>query len=162
MPWNQQLEWFHRSKNHPVVRPTGRGIKYASRAIHFLLIFATRLLVIVSCLLAGAFIVLVAGSDPPRLVRIPSDRLLSMLWLPASLIRWPRAGVGRDPQRGVDHPIDLRISNFFVTDPAGRRLLTAPDAHLTLILAGLILGRIVPGTLEVDSGEFAMTRGFWV
>jgi hypothetical protein len=60
--------------------------------------------------------------------------------------------------QGVDHPIDLRISNFMVTDPAGRRLLTAPDAHLKLSLAGLLLGRIVPRTLEVDRGEFAMTR----
>jgi hypothetical protein len=42
--------------------------------------------------------------------------------------------------------------------PAGRSLITAPDAHLTLSLAGLVLGRIVPRTLEVDRGEFAMTR----
>jgi hypothetical protein len=26
-------------------------------------------------------------------------------------------------RKGVDHPIDLRISNFIVTDPAGTRLL---------------------------------------
>jgi len=64
--------------------------------------------------------------------------------------------MGRVPQ-GVDHPIDRRISNFIVTDPTGRRVLTAPDAHLTLSLAGLMLGRIVPRTLEVDRGKFAMT-----
>lgn len=61
-------------------------------------------------------------------------------------------------QKGVDHPLDLRISNLVITDPAGRSLLAAPDVHVTLSLAGLLLGRLVPRSVEVDHGEVTVTR----
>jgi hypothetical protein len=61
-------------------------------------------------------------------------------------------------QKGVDHPLDLRISNIVITDLAGRSLLAAPDAHVTLSFAGLLLGRVVPRTVEVDHGQVAITR----
>jgi len=60
--------------------------------------------------------------------------------------------------KGVDYPIDLRLSNMTVTDPAGRRLAVAPQTHLTFSLAGLLLGRIVPRALEVDHAQIAVTR----
>lgn len=81
-----------------------------------------------------------------------------MMWLPGVYLSMTSSWHGKGSTEWSITPIDLRISNFIVTDPAGRRLLTAPDAHLTLSLAGLILGRIIPRTLEVDRGEFAMTR----
>ena len=59
--------------------------------------------------------------------------------------------------KGVDHPLDLRISNVSVTDPNGRRLVIAPDAHVTFSLAGLLLGRLVPRTIEVDHAQVAVT-----
>ena len=60
--------------------------------------------------------------------------------------------------QGVDHPLDLRLSEIVVTDQAGRRLVAAPSAHLTFSLAGLLLGRIVPRSIEVDHAQIAVTR----
>jgi hypothetical protein len=60
--------------------------------------------------------------------------------------------------KGADHPLDLRVSNLVVADSAGRRLLAAPSAHVTLSLAGLLLGRLVPRAIEVDRGEVMVTR----
>ena len=141
-----------------VVRSTGRALHHASKAVHRLLILGTGLLVLASCLLAGA---------SWRLAQGPID--LGWLAAPirAALIDDTAAGrvsfhglalAWEGFHRGVDHPIDLRISDISLTDPTGNRLISAPDAHLTLSLAGLMLGRIVPRTLEVDHGQVAITR----
>jgi hypothetical protein len=61
-------------------------------------------------------------------------------------------------QKGVDHPLDLRVSNIIIADPAGRTLLAAPDAHVALSFAGLLLGRLVPRSIEVDHGQVTITR----
>lgn len=61
-------------------------------------------------------------------------------------------------QKGVDHPLDLRISNLVMQDAAGRRLLAAADAHITFSFAGLLLGRFVPRSIEVDHGQVTVTR----
>lgn len=60
--------------------------------------------------------------------------------------------------KGVDYPLDVRLSNIVITDPAGGRLFAAPSAHLTFSFAGLLLGRIVPRTIEVDHAQIAVTR----
>jgi len=60
--------------------------------------------------------------------------------------------------KGVDYPFDVRLSDIVVTDPAGRQLVAAPGAHLTFSLAGLLLGRIIPRTIEVDHAQVAVTR----
>ena len=60
--------------------------------------------------------------------------------------------------KGVDHPLDLRVSNLVIADSRGRTLLAAPDAQVTLSLAGLLLGRLVPRAIEVDGGQATVTR----
>ncbi len=61
-------------------------------------------------------------------------------------------------EKGVDHPLDLRVSNLVIADAQGRNLLVAPDAHVTLSLAGLLLGRLVPRDIEADGGQVTVTR----
>ena len=60
--------------------------------------------------------------------------------------------------KGVDYPLDLQVSDIVVTGQNGHRLIVAPDAHLTFSLAGLLLGRFVPRSIEVDHARLAVTR----
>ncbi len=60
--------------------------------------------------------------------------------------------------KGVDYPIDLRVLGVSITDPSGRPLAAAPNAHMTLSLAGLLMGRIVPRSFEVDGARLSVTR----
>jgi hypothetical protein len=145
LPWHQQLGWFHRSRNHAVVRTTGQALNHASKAVHRLLLFATGFLVIASCLLVGTSWRLSQGpidlgwlADPIRSA-LGNDAGAGRVSFDGLVLAWEGF------HRGVDHPIDLRISNFIVTDSAGRRLLTAPDAHLTLSLAGLCWDELFRG-----------------
>ena len=141
-----------------VVRSTGWAIHHTSKVVHRLLILATGLLVVAACLIAGATWRLAQGpidlggladtvraafSDDTDPVHISFGHL-ALAW------------EGFD--KGVDFPLDLRIFDIEFTDQAGHRLVAAPDAHLTVSLAGLLLGRIVPRTIEVDHAQVAVTR----
>ncbi len=59
---------------------------------------------------------------------------------------------------GIDYPLDLRVSNIAVTDKLGRSLFQAPDAHVTLSLAALLAGHVVPRMVELDHARLAFTR----
>lgn len=126
--------------------------------MHLLLILAIGFLVIASGLLAGLSWRLSQGpidvawlAEPVREaliddsapVRISFDRL-ALAW--------------EGFHKGVDYPLDLRVANISVTDPAGRPLVVAPDAHLTFSFAGLMMGRLVPRAIEVDHARIAVTR----
>jgi hypothetical protein len=102
---------------------SGRALNHALKAIHRLLIFATGLLVIASCLLVGASWRLSQGpidlgwfADPIRSALV-HDVGAGRVSFDGLVLAWEGF------RKGVDHPIDLRISNFIVTDPAGTRLL---------------------------------------
>jgi hypothetical protein len=141
-----------------VVRHTGWAIHHTSKAVHRLLIIAIGLLVIASCLLAGAAWRLAQG---PIDLGAYADRLRAALADESLPVRVSFDGLvlaweGFD--KGVDHPLDLRVSNISIADLMGRKLITAPDAHLTFSLAGLLLGRLVPRTVEVDHAQVAVTR----
>lgn len=126
--------------------------------MHGLLIGAIGLLVVASVLLAGLSWRLAQGSidvgwlagpvrealmDDAGPVRVSFDRL-SLAW--------------EGFHKGVDYPLDLRVSNISVTNATGRPLVAAPDAHLTFSFAGLMLGRLVPRAIEVDHARVAVTR----
>jgi AsmA-like C-terminal region/Protein of unknown function len=158
MAWHSEGGWFHRSRHHPAVRTTGRAIHHTSKVVHRLLVIGMGILVVASCLLAAASWRLSQGpidlgwlSDRVRAafiddtapVRVSFDNVL-LVW------------EGFD--KGVDYPIDVRLSDIVITNPAGRRLVAAPSAHLTFSLARLLLGRIVPRAIEVDHAQIAVTR----
>ena len=150
--------WFHRSKNLGVIRSTGWAFRHTSKAVHRLLLLAIALLVAASCLLAGAAWRLAQG---PIELGWLSDRVKAALIDDTAPVRASFDDVSlawEGFHKGVDHPLDLRLSNITVTDPAGRRLLVAPRAHLTFSLAGLLLGRIVPRAIEVDHAQIVVTR----
>jgi AsmA-like C-terminal region len=158
MAWYKEGGWFHRSKDHIVVRSTGRAIHHTSKAVHWLLALGTGLLVVASCLLAGAAWRLAQG---PIDLGGWSDRLRSALIDDDAPIRVSFDGVflaWEGFSKGVDYPLDLRLSGVTITDSAGRRLIAAPGAHLTFSLAGLLLGRVVPRAIEVDHAQIAVTR----
>jgi hypothetical protein len=60
--------------------------------------------------------------------------------------------------KGVDYPLDFRVSGIIITDSAGRQIAAAARAHFTASLAGLVLGRFVPRAIEVDHARIAVTR----
>ncbi|HEY1982273.1 MAG TPA: hypothetical protein VGH13_19545, partial [Xanthobacteraceae bacterium] len=126
--------------------------------MHRLLALGTGLLVVSSCLLAGAAWRLAQG---PIDLGGWSDRLKSALIDDAASVRVSFDGVflaWEGFSKGVDYPLDLRLSGVTITDPAGQRLIAAPGAHLTFSLAGLLLGRFVPRAIEVDHAQIAVTR----
>jgi hypothetical protein len=126
--------------------------------VHRLLALGTGLLVLTSCLLAGAAWRLAQG--PVDLGKW-SDRLRAALVDDAAPVRVSFDGMflaWEGFHKGADYPIDLRLSDIILTDAAGRRLVAAPRANLTLSLAGLILCRIVPRAIEVDHAQIALTR----
>jgi hypothetical protein len=141
-----------------VVRSTGLAIHHTSKAVHRLLIFGMGMLVVSSCLLAGIAWRLAQG---PMQLGWLADRVRAALVEDRAPLRVSFDGVflvWEGFQKGVDHPIDLRLTGVTVTDAAGRALATAPSAHLTISLAGLMLGRIVPRDIEVDHAQIAVTR----
>jgi hypothetical protein len=158
LAWHQEGGWFHRSKSHAAVRHTRWAIHHTSRAVHRLLIVGTGLLVVASCLLAGAAWRLAQG---PIDLGWLADRVKAELVDDTAPIRvsFDRLALAWEGfHKGVDYPLDLQISNISITDSAGRRLIAAPEAHLTLSFAGILLGRIVPRTIEVDHGQVSVTR----
>jgi Protein of unknown function/AsmA-like C-terminal region len=119
---------------------------------------ATGLLVVAGALLAGTAWRLSQG--PIDLGRL-SDRVRSAFVDDTGPIRVSFDGVvlaWEGFRKGVDYPLDLRLSGVSVTDPAGRQIVAAPNVHLTVSLAGLVLGRFVPRAIEVDHARFDLTR----
>ena len=131
---------------------------HTSRAVHRVLVLATGLLVVASCLLAGVAWRLAQG--PIDLGPI-ADRVRAAIDDDGAPVRLSFEGLAlawEGFHKGVDYPLDLRLTNLSVTDPTGRRLVAAPDAHLTFSFAGLMLGRFVPRTIEVDHAHVVLTR----
>jgi len=158
MARHKEAGWFHRSKNHVVVRSTERALQHTSRAVHRLLALGTGLLMVASCLLAGAAWRLAQG---PIDLAAWSSRLRAAVSDDSASVRVSFDGMflaWEGFHKGVDYPLDLRVSDIAITDPAGRRFVTAPSAHLTFSIAGLLVGRIVPRTIEVDHAQIEFTR----
>ena len=60
--------------------------------------------------------------------------------------------------QALDAPVDIRLTGLSVTDPAGTVLLRVPRAALFLAPDELVLGRIVPRTLEVEGASLRLIR----
>ena len=59
---------------------------------------------------------------------------------------------------GVDRPLDIRVHDLVATDAAGKRIASIPRAEVSLVPHLLLLGRIVPRAIEVDSARLRVTR----
>ena len=143
----------------PCGRSTGWAIRHTSKVVHRLLIAATGLLVVALLLLAGAAWRLAQG---PIDLGWLSDRVRAALIDDAArcgchskVWRWR----GRDFNKGVDYPLDFRVSSIAVTDPAGTLDRRRAQRPLTVSFAGLVLGRFVPRAIEVDHARIAGHKG---
>src|ERR1700712_2424220 len=128
MAWHEEGGWFHRSRNHVVVRSTGRAIHHTSKAVHWLLALGTGVLVVLSGVLAAGTWRLAQGpidfgrwSDHVRAALV-DDTAPVRLSFDRVFLAWEGF------HKGVDYPLDLRLANVTITDPAGRRLVVAPAA----------------------------------
>jgi AsmA-like protein/uncharacterized protein DUF3971 len=142
-----------------MMRTTGRVIHHTSKVVHRLMLAATGLVVVCSVLLAAAAWRLAQG--PIELVWL-SDRAKAILSDDTAPVRVSFKSVmlaWEGFHKGVDYPLDLRIADITIADPMGKRLVSAPQAHLTFSAAALMLGRFVPRAIEVDQAHIAVTRG---
>jgi hypothetical protein len=60
--------------------------------------------------------------------------------------------------QGVDRPLDLRMRAVEVTDSSGARLISVPNAEVSLSLLSLLLGRIEPRGIEIDDATVKVYR----
>ena len=60
--------------------------------------------------------------------------------------------------RGLDSPVDLRLSDIAVVDTAGRKWLEVPNAVTTLSAAGLLTGRLIPRAVALDGVRLTVSR----
>ncbi|MDT7791837.1 MAG: hypothetical protein QOD59_1273, partial [Mycobacterium sp.] len=148
--------WFHRSK--ALGKPTRWAFRHTTTLVHRLLMAASGLLVVSCVLLAGTVLRLAQG---PIDLGWLSDRARAALVDNTGPVRVSFDGVvlaWEGFSKGVDYPLDFRVSGIAITDPAGRQIVAAPSAHLTVSLAGLVMGRFVPRTIEVDHAQIEVTR----
>ena len=61
--------------------------------------------------------------------------------------------------KGVDRPLDLRLTDVTVTDQAGGRRMSIPQAEVSLSIYELLFGRIVPRAIALDEPQLALVRG---
>lgn len=59
---------------------------------------------------------------------------------------------------GVDHPLDLRLTDIRLTDTSGVRHVEIPRAEVSLSLGALLLGRVQPRALELDNPRLTVLR----
>jgi hypothetical protein len=153
--------WLHRSK--AIGKSTGRALRHTSTVMHHVLMAASGLLVVSCVLIAGAAWRLAQGpidlgwlSDRVRAALVDdqsvADAGLGQVSFDGLVLAWEGFS------KGVDYPLDFRISNIAVTDATGRQIVAATTAHITISLAGLVLGRFVPRAIEVDHARIAVTR----
>ena len=60
--------------------------------------------------------------------------------------------------KGVDRPLDLRLTDVTVTDQSGRRRINIPRAEVSLSLYELLFGRVVPRAVELDEPQLTLVR----
>lgn len=139
-------------------RPIGKAVFHTTRAMHNLLLLAVGMLALTSLLLAGA---------AWRLAQGP----IQIGWLAHRLSETLASGPGATGvtigevelvwdgfRRGTGNPLDLRATDIRVTDAEGRLRAVVPAAHLGLSLSHLIMGQIVPNSVDVDKAQVFVTR----
>lgn len=60
--------------------------------------------------------------------------------------------------RGVDHPLDIRLTGIALIDGSGARIAEVPRAEVSLSAGWLMLGQIVPRVLELDGIRLRVLR----
>ncbi len=61
-------------------------------------------------------------------------------------------------RRGVERPLDLRVTNVVVTDQAGGRRMSIPIAEVSVSFYELLRGRVALKSVEVDGARLNLIR----
>lgn len=61
-------------------------------------------------------------------------------------------------RRGVERPLDLRVTNVVATDQAGGRRISIPIAEVSVSFYELLLGRVALKAVEVDGARLNLIR----
>lgn len=140
-----------------MIRTSGRVIRHTARLLHIIMVATMGLLLAVSLLLAGiAFRLSMGPINASWLSAAHAEPFVinGTVGLSSEGIALAWEGF----QGGVGSPIDFRLSNITVVDPEGHRLLRARRAFLSLSLAALLRGQLVPRRVELDDGTATVTR----
>jgi hypothetical protein len=60
--------------------------------------------------------------------------------------------------KGVDRPLDLRLTEIKVIDPTAGRLINIPRAEVSLSIYELLFGRVVPRAVTLDAPQLTLIR----
>jgi hypothetical protein len=60
--------------------------------------------------------------------------------------------------KGVDRPLELRLTDITMTDEAGVRRINIPRAEVSLSLYELLFGRVVPRAVTLDAPQLTLIR----
>ena len=61
-------------------------------------------------------------------------------------------------RRGVERPLDFRLTNVTVADQSGGRHVSIPSAEVSLSMYQLLRGRVALGSVEVDQPRLTLIR----
>jgi hypothetical protein len=139
-------------------RLAGQAALGAGRVLHAVLSIALGMAVIVT-IGAGALIWRLSQGPidlawlTPRL-----DALLNADAGPARVHVRSVALAWEGWRKGVDRPVDLRLGGLVATDVNGAPLAQIPRVELSLSFGWLLVGRIVPRAVEIDSAHVHLER----
>jgi hypothetical protein len=141
-----------------VRRLAGQAARHGGRALHALAQIALGLVVAAAVGLGAAAWRLSRG--PVEIpVLIPALEAAANADLPAHLTVGGAALAWEGFREGLDQPLDIRLGNVVLTDRAGRRIFTVPQAAVALSPGSLLLGRLVPRAIELDGVRLHVLRG---
>ena len=138
-------------------RLAGQAVRHGGRLLHALAELALALLVVASVALAAAAWRLSRG--PVELTWLaPLLQSAANADAPAQLTLGGAAVAWEGFRTGLDQPLDIRLHDVALTDPAGRRILAVPRAAVALSPGWLLVGRLVPWAIELDGVRLHLLR----
>ncbi len=139
-------------------RVIGQGALHAGRLLHWLAEIAIALLVIVAIGAGGLAWRLEQGPlDLPWLVR-PLEAALNAGIAPMQVSIGTAALAWEGFRGGADRPVDIRLTGVHATGADGAPIAEIPRAAVTLSTRALLLGRIVPYSVELDGLRLSLVR----
>lgn len=156
MNWRRSAGWLYQTLTHPAVRTSGRAIRHTSGIVHRLLVLGLGAVFLCAFLAAGVAWRL--GQGPIELNWLAKRLSDSLQDQPVRVSFDSLALVWEGFHRGADLPLDIRVENLVIADATGRHLAEAPAAHVTFSPAGLVMGRLIPRTIEIDNTHVSITR----
>jgi hypothetical protein len=141
-----------------VRRLPGQAARHTGRLLHAILTFALLLVLLAGA--GGAFLAWRLAQGP-----------MEVTWLARRLEQQANANGGPTRlhigsaalawegfRRGVDMPLELRLTSITATDADGARIADVPRAEVSLSVGELLLGRLRPRAVEVYGARLRLLR----